>query len=745
MSWLSGITDKAGDFLNRLDQSAAEVFHNDDDVESKLPSQLGEAFASSTQSSAYSTPSGPQYQASLTPSFSVPTDLNKLKQSQLSPSTSVVSSPVPKVSAPAQTPSSSLKKNCEVFLPKTSQNDTDDALFEFLNSKETVSNSKKKSQTPPPSRRRNSHQRSGSSASSGKGSQEKPKSDVTGGPNPPEGFEKEMTQSVVSQMTASGASADDLNLDLGDAMSENNDGNEDGEQSNKAVSSLELENRLLRSEIASLNVEMAAVIKRAKDSQDEVNKLRLSLDQYNNSASRTDQIIRELQARENDLTQAMTAKDSQLAVLRVRLEESDQEMKVKEHEIQSLKVERERVLKDHTDSSGVHSQALDSVRAKLVETETALKREKEAFQKAQEEANMRQAKLEAEVQSMVESLTAAQRKGSDERSKLSEMNTQLRTTKASLDAARQELADYKDKAARILQSKERLIASLREGSGASGEAVGVSSLEYDAVKQERDMFREELQQNKMSMENLRIELQDLEAQLQQESDTYREHLRSLEEQMNEEKRRREDSDQELLKQKQELQYSSEELHRQKVAMASQVADREKEIQKLRTQLTTKKMGSTSENELEARVKTLTESLIQKQTMLESLSTEKNSLSLQLERLEQQYRDVQASAVRSTSAVVNVHDDEDVRQRLPAFMREGPSDTEVTRKMKRAANVIDKFSIRLGVFLRRYPIARVFVIMYMALLHLWVMVVLLTYQPEIHGGSDIQFQPKAPEH
>lgn len=80
--------------------------------------------------------------------------------------------------------------------------------------------------------------------------------------------EKQMTQSVVSQMTASGASADDLGLDLGDALSESNDGNEDGEQSAKAVSSLELENRLLRSEIASLNVEMAAVIKRAKDSQD---------------------------------------------------------------------------------------------------------------------------------------------------------------------------------------------------------------------------------------------------------------------------------------------------------------------------------------------------------------------------------------------------------------------------------------------------------------------------------------------
>lgn len=58
----------------------------------------------------------------------------------------------------------------------------------------------------------------------------------------------------------------------------------------------------------------------------------------------------------------------------------------------------------------------------------------------------------------------------------------------------------------LSQSKERLIASLREGSGASGEAAGVSSLEYDTVKQERDMFKEEIQQARMTIENLRVEL-----------------------------------------------------------------------------------------------------------------------------------------------------------------------------------------------------------------------------------------------
>lgn len=36
--------------------------------------------------------------------------------------------------------------------------------------------------------------------------------------------------------------------------------------------------------------------------------------------------------------------------------------------------------------------------------------------------------------------------------------------------------------------------------------MGVSNLEYDSVKQERDMFREELQQYKMTIENMRMEL-----------------------------------------------------------------------------------------------------------------------------------------------------------------------------------------------------------------------------------------------
>lgn len=58
------------------------------------------------------------------------------------------------------------------------------------------------------------------------------------------------------------------------------------------------------------------------------------------------------------------------------------------------------------------------------------------------------------------------------------------------------------------------------------------------------------------------------------------------------------------------------------------------------QLTNKTLSSSSQTELENRLHQLTETLIQKQTMLEALGTEKNSLVFQLERLEQQLKSVQ---------------------------------------------------------------------------------------------------------
>ncbi|KAL3873305.1 hypothetical protein ACJMK2_036441 [Sinanodonta woodiana] len=737
MSWLTSLTGKAEEYLNKLDQSAAHALKTSDEEskfqESRVPLSQpdygrGALAIQSSKSQASTSGQTVSRQTSLTPSQSVPSKLHELKQ-DVDPASSWTTIPVRQSAS-----------NVSKSEPKKKM-DTDEALFEFLNSPDFTDSSKKKTQA---GSARHSRQSSTSSVVSSRGNK-------TAEGSAPSSTSTSGSSMVHVELPGTGSgrgspSEQDVTADIAtlvDAMQDHSPShsvhsNQDLESHSEVqhnVSSLELENRLLKNEVASLNQEMASVIQRAKDSQTELVRLKSKLDEYNRSASNSDQIARELQAREQDLTEALHAKDSQLAVLRIRLEEADREIEKNKKTLQKLQEDRQRILSDHTSSSGVHSQALESLKEKLTEVEASLQREQEAYKQAQQEASQRQSKLEEEQRSLAEALTTANKRLTEEKNKVSDLNAQIKLARSNSDAVKHELAEYKEKATRILQSKDRLISSLREGSESLGEGGGVSSLEFDAVKQERDMLKEELHKTKLAVENLRMELQEMEAQLQQETVSSQDQIHTLEDNFREEKQRREDAEQEILKQKRELQYAIEELHKQKTAFQSRLSDRETEIDKLRNQLSTKSMSSTTEYELESRVRALTESLIQKQTIVEALSTEKNSLTLQLERLEQQYRDVQVSSVRTNTAVIPVHEEDEVRPRLPGFMREGPTDTPVTRKMKRAANTIDKFSIRLGVFLRRYPIARVFVIVYMVLLHLWVMIVLLTYQPEIHDGPE----------
>ena len=63
----------------------------------------------------------------------------------------------------------------------------------------------------------------------------------------------------------------------------------------------------------------------------------------------------------------------------------------------------------------------------------------------------RQSKLEAEVQTLAESVRTIQKRLNEERARVSDTNNQLKTAKSQAEAAKEELNNYKDKATRILQ------------------------------------------------------------------------------------------------------------------------------------------------------------------------------------------------------------------------------------------------------------------------------------------------------
>ena len=74
----------------------------------------------------------------------------------------------------------------------------------------------------------------------------------------------------------------------------------------------------------------------------ELQKVKQQWNQWSTQASASDAVIRELQSREIDFTEALNAKDTQLAVFRVRLQETDNEIKTLKTKIQGLEKEHER-------------------------------------------------------------------------------------------------------------------------------------------------------------------------------------------------------------------------------------------------------------------------------------------------------------------------------------------------------------------------------------------------------------------
>ena len=261
----------------------------------------------------------------------------------------------------------------------------------------------------------------------------------------------------------------------------------------------------------------------------------------------------------------------------------------------------------------------------------------------------------------------------------------------------------------------------------------------------------------LTIHALRSELEEAESLTQHADEQRHEQVNQLNEQLKDEHSRLILAEQDCRKLKQELNYTQEEFHKQKQTHLTQLNERERELERLRLQLTAKTINQVNDDELEKRLQTLTESLIHKQTIIESLQTDKSSLTMQLERLEKRlddYEKISSKTINNslqqlprsfqtpTSIPIDMdtnemHDndyDDTPRYRIPVISVT-PYDPDIAKKVKRAANELDKLGIRLGIFLKRYPAVRLVVILYAILLHLWTLIVLFTYKPEIHGKNN----------
>ena len=88
-----------------------------------------------------------------------------------------------------------------------------------------------------------------------------------------------------------------------------------------------------------------------------------------------------------------------------------------------------------------------------------------------------------------------------------ECSRKLKISDDKLSTANQEMRDYKEKAGRILQAKEKVITSLKAGKSIVGDSSGVTNAEYEVVCQEKDVLRDELNHAKYAIEQMKVDVQ----------------------------------------------------------------------------------------------------------------------------------------------------------------------------------------------------------------------------------------------
>lgn len=307
---------------------------------------------------------------------------------------------------------------------------------------------------------------------------------------------------------------------------------------------------------------------------------------------------------------------------------------------------------------------------------------------------------------------------------------------------RKELQEYRHKAQHSLQIKDNLIAELKANGVTAGSAtksedendLRLLQMELDALKHEHQQTLDESSTLRMQIEELRHDWQVVNEQ----HTTYMASTRAAEETLRKELRTERErllaTESEQRVQAQELAKLRQQLSNQMAAAATRLQEKDSQLEKLRAEVqrriaTVHVADGAAVDTFEERIKVLTQTLVDKQQTVERITSERNALRIQLEKMQDQLQQQYAynnKPLSRNSLLSNTTDD--IKAQFPLLMRENPFDNRVARRVKRVYSSLDSAGIRLGAFLRRYPLMRIFVLMYVGLLHLWVMFVLISSSP-----------------
>lgn len=216
-----------------------------------------------------------------------------------------------------------------------------------------------------------------------------------------------------------------------------------------------------------------------------------------------------------------------------------------------------------------------------------------------------------------------------------ELKQKLEYSKNETKNSHTELQNHKLRALNQLQMKEKLIEQLKSGSQVetdqSIDSIADSAalqIEIDQLKNEKHHLQSELNLLSKRFDDSKSFIEKLEHKHRIMEATAEDKIANLNETINQFNIRCTQYDDEVRLQKRENSQIREEMMKQKTLMTTKLHEKENELKRLKNSYRESQMNS----EIENRVQSLTQSLITKQNNLEVITSEKNALKFQLEKL-----------------------------------------------------------------------------------------------------------------
>ncbi|KAH8855907.1 Golgin subfamily A member 5 [Schistosoma japonicum] len=449
--------------------------------------------------------------------------------------------------------------------------------------------------------------------------------------------------------------------------------------SSSIISDFRLENKLLRSEVSSLSQEVSGLLRRNHKSSEEIKQLTGQIDRLNNQLKDSDQRVRELQIKlkESDLCKTS---DNSVELLEAKLKQTEGELSAVQNNLSYLQSQLEK-----------NKLTISTLECNLQEC--------------------RQHKLIA-----------------DKKVELAQ-NDNIRLTR--------ELTQYKEKANHILAMKERVILSLR-GQNMNSEQSETNVYGNDdsseneliaSVRAECDLLREEAARWRLEVEHREMSMQELELQMQAEKDSLRRNIELSEQQAERERQLREEADTELAHSRQSLRDLEETFSRQKADLHNKLMSTEAELVRLRQLASNEPARNYPPSRtdqvniitLESRIRQLTDNLLSKQDALDSVLAQNHALKIRLDRVLND-NETLISALPNNDAELILENGRSYRSSgTYGCTRLNLQDTPIPKHFRPIAHRIDNIGIRIANTLRRFPNTRLIVMIYLFLLHLSIII------------------------